>query len=106
MSSAAEAKALLCLFQEEIMRAQQIILLVLVVLLIASGFWYWHIRSVQADRDPSRIVFATDTGECYHRASCTSLRYSRTPMPCREAVEAGYRPCLRCKPGEIEEASE
>ena len=52
------------------------------------------------------IAFASDTKECtvyvtrtgarYHRATCSSLRYSRRAMTRTEAVAAGYTPCRRC----------
>ena len=43
------------------------------------------------------VVYATRTGECYHRSSCSSLRSSRIPMKLSEA-RSRYRPCSRCSP--------
>ena len=42
-------------------------------------------------------VYVTRTGECYHRAGCSSLRMSKIPMPLSQAKQR-YRPCLRCNP--------
>lgn len=44
-----------------------------------------------------QTVYVTDTGECYHRASCSSLRYSKHPISLKEARQ-DYRPCSRCRP--------
>jgi hypothetical protein len=43
-------------------------------------------------------VYITDTGIRYHRANCTSLRYSKTEMPLGLAIQEGYTPCKICKP--------
>lgn len=43
-------------------------------------------------------VYTTRTGECYHRGSCSSLRYSAYATTVSAAKAAGYRPCMRCNP--------
>ena len=43
------------------------------------------------------IVYATRTGECYHRAGCAYLRKSQIPMKLSEAKRR-YRPCSKCGP--------
>ena len=42
-------------------------------------------------------VYATRTGECYHRSTCGYLRASKIPMTLGEAKRR-YRPCSRCRP--------
>ncbi len=43
-------------------------------------------------------VYITNTGDCYHRGSCSSLRKSKTLISLAEAKRRGYRPCKRCHP--------
>lgn len=49
---------------------------------------------------PADIVAVTPNGTKYHRDSCSSLRNSPEIklMTPEEAAEAGYEPCLRCRP--------
>src|SRR5262249_46336363 len=42
-------------------------------------------------------VYVTKTGSKYHRAGCSSLRYSAIPMSLDEAAKS-YGPCSRCSP--------
>ena len=44
------------------------------------------------------IVYVTRTGSKYHRDGCGSLSKSKIEITLKEAVEAGYDPCKRCKP--------
>ena len=54
--------------------------------------------SVSTDADKSDpIVYATRTGECYHRSHCGYLRKSKIPMKLSEARKR-YRPCSKCGP--------
>lgn len=46
----------------------------------------------------SNTVYATKTGECYHRDGCSSLSRSKIPLSRSDAVKRGLRPCNRCKP--------
>ncbi len=43
-------------------------------------------------------VYITRTGECYHRAGCSSLRRSCIPISLGDAVSRGYRACKNCDP--------
>ena len=47
---------------------------------------------------PRSRVYATDTGECYHRGDCRYLSKSRIPMSLKDAKAKGYRPCSVCRP--------
>lgn len=50
------------------------------------------------------IVYKTRTGECYHRGSCSYLK-SKIEITLQEAVDEGLRPCSRCKPPRLDEAT-
>ena len=41
-------------------------------------------------------VYVTRTGHNYHKARCSSLRYSRRAMTRAAAIAAGYTACKRC----------
>ena len=43
------------------------------------------------------ICYTTDTGECYHAATCQYLRQSQHKTTVYKA-ERNYRPCSRCNP--------
>lgn len=43
-------------------------------------------------------VYITNTGECYHRSGCSSLRKSCTPINISDAISQGYTPCSKCNP--------
>ena len=44
----------------------------------------------------SRTVWVTKTGTKYHRAGCSYLRASGSPIPLDEAIRRGLTPCSRC----------
>jgi competence protein ComEC len=44
------------------------------------------------------IVYATETGECYHRKGCQYLSHSCIPISLADAKARGYRPCSICRP--------
>ena len=44
------------------------------------------------------IVYITETGQKYHRETCSSLKKSKIPIERSEAVRQGYEPCSICKP--------
>jgi hypothetical protein len=50
-----------------------------------------------APGESGTIVYVTRTGQCYHRAGCSSLSRSKIPMDLNEAKKR-YRPCSRCNP--------
>ena len=52
--------------------------------------------SVLASEAKECTVYVTRTGAKYHRATCSSLRYSRRVMTRSEALAAGYIACKRC----------
>ena len=43
-------------------------------------------------------VFITDTGKCYHREYCNSLRYSMHSVTLEYAIAEGYTACKICNP--------
>lgn len=51
------------------------------------------------------VVYITKTGECYHSSGCSSLRRSKIETTLKSAVERGYRPCSKCKPGTLDATS-
>lgn len=44
------------------------------------------------------MVYITRTGAKYHRAGCSSLRYSASPLSVSDAQSRGYTACRRCSP--------
>jgi competence protein ComEC len=44
------------------------------------------------------IVYVADTGEKYHRGSCSYLSKSKNEISLEDALSRGYTPCSRCKP--------
>lgn len=44
------------------------------------------------------IVYVTDSGEKYHRASCRYLRNSKNAIDLEDAKNRGYGRCSACKP--------
>lgn len=46
------------------------------------------------------VVYKTRTGECYHRAGCSSLKKSSFETTVAAAKAEGLRPCKNCKPPE------
>lgn len=55
-------------------------------------------RSFRIAAPVSQGVYITNTGECFHRGSCSSLRRSRIPISRADAIAQGFRPCKRCRP--------
>lgn len=53
-------------------------------------------RVVLASEKKECIVYLTRTGSKFHRATCSSLRYSKRPVTRSEAIAAGYIACKRC----------
>ena len=45
----------------------------------------------------NKIVYTTDTGECYHLKNCPTLKYSKYQTTIEEAVEDGYISCGWCE---------
>lgn len=43
-----------------------------------------------------RTVYVSESGECYHKASCSALGEEKTALPLPEAQRLGYRPCHNC----------
>ena len=43
-----------------------------------------------------RTVYVSGSGECYHKASCSTLGEEKTALPLPEAQRLGYRPCHNC----------
>jgi len=52
-------------------------------------------RAAQA---ASGTVYVTKTGKKYHRAGCSYLAKSSSPMSKGAAIAAGYTACSRCSP--------
>ncbi|MCE5313989.1 MAG: thermonuclease family protein [Armatimonadota bacterium] len=45
------------------------------------------------------IVYVSESGKCYHRENCCTMRRSKlVMMTLSEAIAAHYRPCKICKP--------
>jgi len=73
---------------------------ILVVLLSTVLIFAWAFSASAYNGDV--IVYITNTGECYHRQSCSYLKSSKE-ITLAAAVEKGYRPCSRCKPPKLGE---
>lgn len=46
----------------------------------------------------AQTCYITKSGIKYHRASCSYLTYSASPIDMSKAISAGYTACSRCKP--------
>lgn len=46
----------------------------------------------------SLTVYITKTGEKYHTATCSYLKYSKIAISLADAKAAGYTPCSVCNP--------
>lgn len=46
----------------------------------------------------SVTVYVTNSGEKYHRDTCSSLRQSKITLSLKDAVSSGYEACSICKP--------
>lgn len=51
-----------------------------------------------ADTEEDILVYITNSGERYHRATCSSLSHSSYEVTLSEAMDAGYTPCKNCHP--------
>jgi hypothetical protein len=47
-----------------------------------------------------KILYRTETGKCYHREGCTSLKKSKITIKLSEAKKYRLKPCKKCKPPE------
>ena len=65
----------------------------LILALIAFG----TVSTLAQERDQSQTVYVTKTGAKYHRATCSSLRYSKIAISLSDAARR-YQPCKVCKP--------
>ena len=45
-----------------------------------------------------QTVYITKTGEKYHKSTCRHLKYSKREITLQQALDAGYKACLVCKP--------
>lgn len=50
------------------------------------------------DTEEDILVYITNSGERYHRATCSSLSHSSYEVTLSEAMDAGYTPCKNCHP--------
>ena len=48
------------------------------------------------------VVYVTKSGKRYHKAGCSSLRYSKIALARSAAVKRGYTPCKRCSGSDCE----
>ena len=81
------------------MRYKEAILIAIAVLVVAAAVLGLVMHNRQVAQDTEQVmVYVTKTGECYHRANCRSLRYSKYETTLSDAVADGYRPCRVCKP--------
>lgn len=55
-------------------------------------------RESPSDTAVSQTVYITNTGEKYHRSSCSYLRQSKIAIPLSSAKSKGYTACSRCNP--------
>ena len=51
------------------------------------------------------VVYLTKTGDCYHKDGCSYLKKSKIQTTLAEAVKKNKRPCSKCKPGSLDDAS-
>ena len=54
--------------------------------------------SSAAQEPTEQVVYVTNSGSKYHRASCAHLSKSKIEKALSEAKAAGYEPCKTCKP--------
>ncbi len=75
-----------------------------------NGDGYWHAVLARDARYDGAFVYAVDSTGIYCRPSCPSRKPERKhvrffPSP-QAAREAGYRPCVRCRPDKPERKGE
>ena len=82
-----------------------VVVVLLAVPLLAGACRKSDSRAVAAQADKpvaaqteSVTVHITRTGKKYHRAGCSSLSKSDTPIDLEKAKARGYTACSRCNP--------
>jgi hypothetical protein len=71
----------------------------LLILLLALAAGPGACKGKKAKAAPKAdTVYITDTGKCYHRSSCSSLKKSKIAISRAKAKADGYKPCKRCSP--------
>lgn len=70
----------------------------IVLVIYIALFVVWCILTAP---NGDRVVYTTRTGECYHTAGCSSLRYSKYKTTLEEAVTERYRRCNNCDPPQL-----
>lgn len=65
------------------------------VILLSSTLFICVAYAVSADA----VVCVTPTGEKYHKIGCSYIHNQYYTLTAGEAVQLGYTPCSRCKPG-------
>lgn len=73
------------------------------ILMMATGLFSTSTTVFAASGDT--VVYITKTGECYHTSGCSSLKKSKIETTLEIAVAKGLRPCTKCNPGTLDEAS-
>lgn len=81
---------------------KKIVAITIITFLVTSAFVPTN-TALAASGDT--IVYVTKTGECYHADGCSCLRKSKIETTLQEAVDDGYRPCSKCKPGELDDTT-
>lgn len=71
-----------------------------VVITLFSGVFWGNTMVFAAPADTT--VYLTKTGDCYHAEGCSSLRKSKIETTLKNAVDKGYSPCSKCKPGTLD----
>lgn len=54
--------------------------------------------SIAVENDTTQVVYKTETGECYHKDGCASLKKSKIQTTVAQAQSEGLRACKNCKP--------
>ena len=82
--------------------SQHIVLsIILATIVLISGTYIYDVVDETLYENGNVTVYVTNTGEKYHRSSCSYLRYSRRAISLVDAVQKGYDACLRCAPPEL-----
>ncbi len=71
-----------------------------IVLSVISGLLSANTIVFAASGDT--VVYLTKTGDCYHVDGCSCLRKSKIETTLKNAVDKGYSPCSKCKPGTLD----
>lgn len=75
-----------------------VISIIIVVVIYCAAF---ALFATNLTPNGDRTVYVTNTGECYHSSSCSSLRYSKFQRTLEYAVNNGYRSCSNCDPPDL-----